>query len=154
MPAVHTTQQTKIKPLHKPLHKNTHSTKINENQTTTTTMALSPSLSATGAKDTAQSQGPLRPLAPSSIPGWGLLPSQKLLSGGECPMNNHRETTTGTRAHSGGEMGWGARRTWWVRKQRAKSTRERGWPSGQWGLEVGVEGGWATEASGQAERGP
>ena len=49
-------------------------------------------------------------------------------------MNNHRETTTGTRAHSGGEMGWGARRTWWVRKQEGKIHQGKGTNLGAAGL--------------------
>lgn len=52
-------------------------------------------------------------------------------------MSNHRETTTGTAVH--GKMGCGARRKWWVRKRRAKSTRGRGGPSGQ---RSRFRGGW------------
>lgn len=62
-------------------------------------------------------------------------------------MNNHRETTTGTRAHSGGEMGWGARRTWWVRKQEGKIHQGKGTNLGaagllEWGPRGGNTGSW------------
>lgn len=55
-------------------------------------------------------------------------------------MNNHRETITGTTVQ--GEMGARARRTWWVRKQRAKPTREGGGPSGQRSGLLGATAVW------------
>lgn len=65
-------------------------------------------------------------------------------------MNNHRETTTGTTAHGGGKMGWEARRTWWVRKQEGKTHQGEGTNLGA----AGLLGGGATQAAGQARRGP
>lgn len=151
MPAVHTTRKTKIKPRHKPLHKQHHQKPHSKKETNNKTKSKSPfpKPQCHGTKDTAQPQERLRPLLPSSSARRGSLPSQKLLAGGQCPTNNHRETTTGSthawRDGVGGEENVVGQKTGGKIHQGKRTTlRAAVWAFGGLG---------ATQAPGQAPRG-